>query len=102
MSEEVKINESQLRLMRLIRLLSGHELHGLVLRDIAHDMKESEPTAYRDLKALEAGGWAQQRDNKTWRLGPEPIQIATNFAWGQREGKAELAEIEQRYTRKPN
>jgi DNA-binding IclR family transcriptional regulator len=101
MSEEVKINESQLRLMRLIRLLSGHELHGLMLRDIAAGMKESEPTTYRDLKALEAGGWARHRD-KTWCLGPEPIQIATHFYWGLGQGRAELNEIEQRCTRKPN
>ena len=102
MSEEVKINQSQLRLMDLIELLAGRELHGMKLRDIAGAMKINEATTYRDLKAMEVRGWAQQRDNDTWRLGPKPIQIATHFTWGLNEGRSEIDEIQQRYTRKPN
>jgi DNA-binding IclR family transcriptional regulator len=94
-------NAAQLRLIDVIRALAGHEVFGLRLADIAKAVGASEPMLLRDLQTMAHKGWAAQDPSKRWRLGPEPVQIAVQFSYGLRQAQAQVAEVEQRYTRLP-
>ena len=102
MSDEKKnLGNAQMRLLKVIEALSGNEVFGIRLKEVAAAVRASDPTVLRDLQTLEAGGWAKQDDTGKWRLGQKPVQIATNFTWGLTRAKQAVAETEQRYTRTP-
>jgi len=100
-TDKKNLGNAQLRLLKVIEALSGHEVFGLRLRDVAIAVNAGDPTVLRDLQTLAAGGWARQDDASKWRLGQKPVQIATNFAWGLTQAKQAVSETEQRYTRTP-
>lgn len=99
--DKKNLGSAQLRLLAVIEALSGHEVFGLRLRDVALAVKASDPTVLRDLNTLAEKGWARQDESGKWRLGAKPVQIATNFTWGLTQAKQQIAETEQRYTRTP-
>ena len=103
MSDDDKKNlgGAQLRLLRVIEALSGHEVFGIRLKEVAVAVKTGDPTVLRDLQTLAAAGWAKQDETGKWRLGPKPVQICTNFTWGLTQAKQAVSETEQRYTRTP-
>ena len=102
MSDDKKnLGNAQLRLLKVIEALSGHEVFGIRLKEVAVAVKASDPTVLRDLQTLAAGGWAKQDDSGKWRLGHKPVQICTNFTWGLNQAKQAVSETEQRYTRTP-
>lgn len=94
-------NAAQLRLLEVIRALSGHEVFGRRLVDLAADLKQPEPVVLRDLEALAVAGWATRDDGKRWRLGPAVVQIAVQFYLGLQNARAAIDETQQRYTRTP-
>lgn len=96
-----KPNLAQLRLLLVIEVLSGNEVFGLRLTDVALALKTNAPTALRDLQALEAASWAQQMEDGKWRLAAKPIQVLTNFQWGLQSAGVKLNDVQQRYTRLP-
>ena len=95
------INPAQVRLTRVIEALAGHEIEGLRLADIAVAIGGTQPLTLRDLRSLAAAGWAEQRDDTRWRLGPKPVQIAIAFTTSTRRAQERIDEISQRYTRTP-
>ena len=99
---EPRANEAQLRLLQVVEVLSGNEVFGMRLTDVADALKISAPTALRDLRTLEAGRWAQQLDDNKWRLAAKPIQILSNFQAGLQNATEKLREVQQRYTCLPN
>ena len=102
MSDDKKaLGGAQTRLLKVIEALSGHEVFGVRLKEVALAVKASDPTVLRDLQTLEASGWAKQDEDGKWRLGQKPVQIATNFTWGLTKAKQAVLETEQRYTRIP-
>jgi DNA-binding IclR family transcriptional regulator len=102
MSDDKKsFGAAQLRLLRVIEALSGHEVFGIRLKEVAQAVKAGDPTVLRDLNTLEEGGWAKQDETGKWRLGQKPVQICTNFTWGLTQAKQAVSETEQRYTRAP-
>lgn len=102
MNEDKKnLGTAQLRLLDVIEALSGHEVFGRRLKEVAAAVKAGDSTVLRDLYTLEAKGWAKQDETGKWRLGQKPVQIATNFTWGLTQAKQQVAETEQRYTRTP-
>lgn len=101
MSKETGRNDAQVRVLKLIEALAGHEVFGRRLKDLAEDLGESEPTTCRDLKAAISAGWARQRDDGLYSLATKPVQIATAFAYGIKQAHDKVGEIEQRYTRMP-
>lgn len=102
MSDDKKnLGNAQLRLLKVIEALSGHEVFGIRLKEVAEAVQASDPTVLRDLNTLAAGGWAKQDENSLWRLGPKAIQITGNFHAGAESSKQRVNEIYQRYTRKP-
>lgn len=107
MSESAKKpNAAQCRLLTVIEILSGNEVFGMRLKDVADAIartedKASMTTVLHDLEALEARGWAQQMEDTKWRLAAKPIQCLTNFQWGLQSAGVKLADVQQRYTRLP-
>lgn len=103
MSAETKAgNGSQLRLLQVIEALSGNEVFGVRLTDVAQAVASSAPNVLRDLQTLARAGWTEQLGDGKWRLAAKPIQIAVSFQWGLAEAQAKVAEVEQRYTRRPS
>ena len=92
---------AQLRLLKVIEALSGHEVFGIRLKEVAAAVNADQPKVFRDLRTLEAGGWAKQDESSLWRLGPKGVQILANFHSGVLEAQQRVNEISQRYTRKP-
>ncbi|HND13653.1 MAG TPA: hypothetical protein PLN78_01620 [Pseudomonadales bacterium] len=98
---ETSHNAAQLRILAVIGALSGHEVPGRRLVDLAADLKASEPVVLRDLETLAAAGWATRDAEKRWRLGPAVVQIAVQFYLGLQRARSSIDEIQQRYTRTP-
>ena len=100
-AEKKNLGNAQLRLLKVIEALSGHEVFGIRLKEVAETVQSSAPTVLRDLQALESSGYARQDENGLWRLGPKAIQITGNFHAGAEGAQQRVNEIVQRYTRKP-
>lgn len=102
-----RVNGAQTRLMRVIEILSGHEVFRLRLVDVhqalaAAGVNVTVSTVLHDLEALEAGGWAEQIDDSKWRLSAKPFQLLTNLQWGLQSAGSQVSEVQQRYTRLAN
>ncbi len=65
--------------LSLVRVVADHP-HGLPLADLARAVELSASTALRQLRALEAAGFAERRDGGRWVPGPELMRIARNLA----------------------
>lgn len=89
---------AQARILAVVEALSGHEVFGLRLKEVADLMRAPMPQTLRDLQTLAGCGWAEQKEGR-WRLGPKPVQIATRFSWGLTQAKQAVAEVEHNYTR---
>ena len=100
-AEKKNLGNAQLRLLKVIEALSGHEVFGIRLKEVAEAVENSDPTVLRDLNTLAAAGWASQDESGRWRLGTKLVQIAVHFSWGVDEAQKKLDETKQRYTRKP-
>lgn len=100
-NDKKNLGNAQLRLLKVIEALSGHEVFGVRLKEVAQAVKASDPTVLRDLQTLQAAGWAMQDESGLWRLHTRLIQIATHFAHGIDAARQRLDEVHQRYTRTP-
>jgi DNA-binding IclR family transcriptional regulator len=95
-------NAAQTRLLDVIEALSGNEVFGARLRDIAAAVHAGEHSVLRDLQTLETAGWAQQMPDKKWRLAAKPVQIFANFQHGLFEASRRVDEVRHGYTRTPS
>ncbi|ATE60146.1 hypothetical protein [Thauera sinica] len=98
---EPHVNASQVRILKLMEVLAGHEITGMHLRDAARLAGESASTTCRDLQAAAAAGWVRRVDDVRYALSPRPIQLLTHFLWALEAAKAQIQETEQRYTATP-
>ncbi|MDR3087972.1 MAG: hypothetical protein LBU45_08515 [Azoarcus sp.] len=89
------------RLLSVIEAISGHEVRGLRLVEVARAVGCIESTALRDLESLEGAGWAQRLPDGRWCLAPRPLQILFNFQAGLSRASERVAEVRQNYTRVP-
>lgn len=74
-------NEAQQRIIKLVEVLAGHEDKGLSLKDIAVLLGTSTTASFRDLKNLEAVGWAMQLKNTNWAMtakAAQPLKAVAN------------------------
>ena len=102
MSDDTKnLGSAQLRLLKVIEALSGNEVFGIRLKEVAAAVKTGDPTVLRDLNTLASAGWAKQDDSGRWRLDTKLVQIATHFAHGIDTARQRMDEVQQRYTRAP-
>jgi IclR family acetate operon transcriptional repressor len=65
--------------LNLLRAVADHS-DGLPLADLAREVELSASTALRQLRALEAAGFARRAADGTWQPGPELLRIARNLA----------------------
>lgn len=91
-------NDAQLRMLKLITLLAGHEITGLAPADIARDQGCSASMVTRDMANLLEGGFAEQvPETGRWRLAPQVVQIATRHMVALDRAAQRLDEVRQRY-----
>lgn len=64
--------------LRLVREVADHP-HGLALADLARAVELSASTALRQLRSLEAAGFAVRRGDGRWVPGPELLRIARSL-----------------------
>lgn len=94
------ICEPQQRILKLLHVLAGHEVHGLAPSDIAQAQRCSMSVVTRDLANLRSAGMAEQvPDTGRWRLAPLVVQIAVRHSVGLDRAEAKLIEIRSRYSR---
>ena len=65
--------------LRLVRVVAEHP-HGLVLADLARAVDLSASTALRQLRSLDAAGFAVRRADGRWVPGPELLRLARTLA----------------------
>lgn len=100
MSDDKKnLGNAQLRLLKVIEALTGHEVFGIRLKELSAAVNASDPTVLRDLQTLAAGGWAKQDETGKWRLGTKPVQLYTTVFSGIDRAKRQISETEHNYTR---
>lgn len=90
----------QQRILKLLTVLAGHEVHGLAPSDIAKAQDCSLPHVTRDLANLRAAGMAEQvPETGRWRLAPLIVQIAVRHNIGLDRAQQKVDEIRSRYSR---
>ncbi len=95
-------NTSQARILKLLLILAGHELHGVSPTDMAKGLDVSGGTITRDLHNLREAGLAEQiQETGRWRLGPRIVQIAIAHMTAMDRATTQLNEIRSRYSREP-
>lgn len=95
-------NAAQQRVLRLVGILAGHELHGLAPTHLAESLEVSAGTITRDLHNLKSVGMAEQiQETGRYRLAPKLVQIAIGHMTAMNRAEQQLGEIKQRFTRQP-
>lgn len=95
-------NGSQRRILDAIRVLAGHELHGLAPKDLVWALGTSPASITRDLHNLVTAGFAEQiAETGRYRLGPGLVRIAIAHATAMERAQQRLAETINRYRTEP-
>lgn len=103
MSTTTYLNDGQQRLLALIRVLAGNEVHGLAPGEIAKAQSCSPSLVTRDLANLKEAGFAEQIvETGRWRLGPALVQVALAHTREIEKAERKLAETRQRFSRTPD
>jgi DNA-binding IclR family transcriptional regulator len=79
MSQALDTPRATDRGLSLVREVADNP-HGLPLADLARAVELSASTALRQLRSLEAAGFAVRRSDGAWVPGPELLRIARNLA----------------------
>jgi DNA-binding IclR family transcriptional regulator len=93
-------NVAQTRLLSVIETLSGSEVFGKRLKEIAADMQVIESKVLRDLQTMQEAGWAQQLPDGKWRLAARAMQVLNNFQYGLAEATDRVDEVRHNYSRR--
>lgn len=100
MSKEKYTCEPQQRILRLLHVMAGNEVHGLAPSDIAKAQGCALSVVTRDLANLHQAGMAEQvPETNRWRLAPLIVQIAVKHSVGLQRAETKLTEIKTRYSR---
>lgn len=93
-------HEGQQRILKLVMLLAGHEIHGLAPSQIARDQGCSASMVTRDLDNLRTAGFAEVvPETKGWRLAPMVVQITARHLAALDRAEQRTSEIRNRYSR---
>ena len=94
---------SLVRARAVIEALSGHSYHGLRLQQVAEAVGQISSTTLRDLKALEAIGWAERAPDSEgcWRLSPRLVQLALAHQHEIERLNRRMDDFTNRYSRLP-
>ena len=95
-------NGSQRRILDAIRVLAGHELHGLAPKDLVSALGTSPASITRDLHNLKSMGFVEQiGETGRYRLGPALVRISVAHATALMRAAQRLEEIRNRYSSEP-
>jgi len=93
---------SQLRILKMLLLLGGHEVDGLAPSQIAKSLQIAPGEVTHDTANLRLAGLAEQIiETGRWRLTPRVPQIAMAMLRELERRGNFLDETKQRYTREP-
>jgi len=89
---------SQERIIAIVKKLAGKQIEGMSNKTLAHELKTTEANVCRDLKILEAHGWAEKSGAAgRWRLSPGFGGLAGTIMKCFQAAKLRLTEDEARY-----
>ncbi len=93
-------SQAQQRLIKILRILAGHEVDGLANGEIAKCLGIRPADVTNHLANLYLGGIAEEiPDTGRWRLTPWVSQAGFAMAANVERRKRKLDEIHQRYSR---
>lgn len=93
-------HEGQQRMLKLITLLAGHEITGLVPSEIARQQACSASVVTRDLANLQLAGFAEQvPETGRWRLSPQIVQISLKHMQALDRAEQRLSDVRNRFSR---
>jgi len=91
-----RTNDSALRVLRVLKALKGHSLHGLSNGELAKALDEPPANITRYLCTLIEAGFAVKLDTGRFAPGISLLQIATAHSQEMARAKQRLDEINQR------
>lgn len=74
-------NASQQRVLKVLKALSGHDLYGLTISQLAAMLESNPAQVTKDLANLEMQGFAE-REGERWRHGKAVLEMYRLFASG--------------------
>ncbi len=96
MADKPRVNDSALRVLRLVKALRGHSLHGLSNGELAKALGESPANITRYMSTLIEAGFATKLDTGRFAPGIALLQIAQSHADEMSRATARISEINQR------
>lgn len=94
-----RVNTSAIKVLRVLKALRGHSLHGLSNGDLAKALGESPSTINRCLNTLMAEGLAAQLETGRFAHNVALLQIAQAHQSEMAKASARLDELTQRINR---
>lgn len=96
MADKTRTSDSGARVLRVLKALRGHSLHGLANGDLAKGLGESPATINRCLNTLIAEGLAARLDTGRYAPSVQLLQIAVAHANEMSAAQSRIDEIKQR------
>ena len=96
MNDKPRTNESALRVLRAMKALKGHTLHGLSNSELAKALEESPANITRYMGTLIEAGLAVRLDTGRFAPGIALLQIAQAHANEMAKAQDRITEINQR------
>jgi DNA-binding IclR family transcriptional regulator len=93
---EPRVNDSALRVLRVLKALRGHSLHGLSNGELAKALDESPANITRYMYTLIDAGFATRLDTGRFAPGIALLQIAQAHANEMANAQHRINEINQR------
>ena len=91
-------SNSQQRLLKVIKALSGNEFHGLTPGELAQAVRVQPAKITRDLQNLKEAGFVEEvPELGRWRLGPAVVQLGLNYMDRRNSTFAKMNELDNRY-----
>jgi DNA-binding IclR family transcriptional regulator len=98
MTADRYINAAQQRVLKILLMLAGHEVNGLLPSELAKAMRTSNSNITRDLANLKEAGIAEQREETGgWALTTRVAQISVKVLTAMNKAKEHLDEMQKRY-----
>lgn len=91
-----RTNDSALRVLRVLKALKGHSLHGLANGELATALGESPANITRYMATLIEAGLATKLDSGRFAPGMQLLQIAQAHANEMANAQNRINEINQR------
>lgn len=95
-TEKTESNQAVRRACEILKVLKGHAIEGLTLKQIAEAIEVNSPSTLRLLQTLEEERMVTQYDSGRWALAMGLLQIAAATEAELTRATARLTELKQR------